>query len=188
MYKNKITFITKNKRKFERAKKIFESEGLQIKHLPLDTIEIQTDNNADIVTYSLQGLGCTLKKPLVQEDVGFYIPALNGFPGPYIKYVNKWLDPKYILKLMGKIKNRKCFRQSSLGIYNPKGNRITVFTSREYGLIAREARGSKNYNFDRIFIHDGFKKTRAQFTEDELINLTNLDNWKKLIKSIKSYE
>ena len=28
----------------------------------------------------------SLRKPVVVEDSGFVIDALNGFPGPYIKY------------------------------------------------------------------------------------------------------
>jgi inosine/xanthosine triphosphate pyrophosphatase family protein len=43
----------------------------------------------NVITYSIQGLGYILKKPLVRRDIGFYIPTFNGFPGPYIKYVNK---------------------------------------------------------------------------------------------------
>jgi XTP/dITP diphosphohydrolase len=180
-----VTFITKNKRKLYRAKEAFKKEGIKIKHLDIETTEVQGTNNEQVVTQCLKELGSRLKRFLVLEDVGFYIPSINGFPGPYIKYINKWFNPKHYLLLMDNQKNRSCYKESCLGLYLPSQDKVVVFSAKEFGEISYIARGSSPYPLDNVFIPEGYHKTRGELTEKEILQITNFKNWEDLIKYIK---
>jgi XTP/dITP diphosphohydrolase len=38
--------------------------------------------------------------PIIVEDAGLFVEALNGFPGPYSSYVYKTIGNEGLLKLM----------------------------------------------------------------------------------------
>lgn len=95
-----ITFVTGNPYKFEVAKKVIEKRGLILEKEKLETPEIQETDVVKIASYSAKWACEKLGKPAALTDVGWYIEALNGFPGPFIKYINQWLTSDDLLKLM----------------------------------------------------------------------------------------
>lgn len=80
---NKIYFITSNKGKLEALQKQFTSKDLKIKieGANLNIIEPQASNAKEVSKIKAKEAFSILKKPLIVEDGGFEIEALNGFPG-----------------------------------------------------------------------------------------------------------
>lgn len=64
------------------------------------------NNIADVSKYKAMEAFKILKKPILVEDGGLVIEALNGFPGPYTKYVLSTIGINGILKLMNGENNR----------------------------------------------------------------------------------
>lgn len=52
-------------------------------------------------------------------DGGCYVEALNGFPGPFIKYINKWLYAQDFLRIMHGKKNRRMVWKTCLTYCEP---------------------------------------------------------------------
>jgi len=52
-----------------------------------------------------------LKCPCIVDDESFYVDALNGFPGPYLKDYEKSLKAKGIYEVMNKFENDNCYAQ-----------------------------------------------------------------------------
>lgn len=98
----KIYFVTANKMKFEIAQAYFEkiSGNYELIQCEIDTPEIQHESVEEIARYSAVWAAKETGEPCIKMDVGFFISALNGFPGPFVKYANDWLAQDDFLKLM----------------------------------------------------------------------------------------
>ena len=97
---NKIIIGTGNIGKYNIANNIFKEKGLNLMQEKIETPEIQSYNVEDVSAYSALYASKTLNKPVIKSDVGYFISALNGFPGPFVKYINGMLSSEEILKLM----------------------------------------------------------------------------------------
>lgn len=146
----KITFITGNKGKFEEAKNIFSGSGIELLQEAYDTPEIQSESAEEIAKFSASYIGTKLNKPLFVMDRGFYIQGLNGFPGPFIKYINRWLTPEQVLGLLGDNTNRDAYWVTAVGVYIP-GKEVNVFTAKDIGSVPLTIAGELGYMADKLF-------------------------------------
>ena len=161
----KIYFITRNKHKFLEASKIMERYGIELRMLKANKVEIQARNLREIVLYSLALLYPEINKPIVVEDAGLFIRALNWFPGPYSSYVYETIGCKGILKLMESIEDRYAKFKSVVGFMD--SNHIKLFEGEVEGTIAYRELGSKGFGFDPIFTPKGVNITFAQMDVEE---------------------
>ena len=90
-----------------------------------------------------------LKTPLIVDDTGFSIDALNGFPGPYAAYVLNTIGNTGILKLMEGVTDRRARFTTAIAYADEQG--IQVFTGTIEGRITTSPRGSGGFGYDPIF-------------------------------------
>ena len=64
-----------------------------------------------------------LNTPLIVDDTGFFIDALNGFPGPYAAYVLNSIGNAGILKLMEGISDRNARFTTGIAYADERGIR-----------------------------------------------------------------
>ena len=179
-----ILFITGNKEKIAIANAVLEPQKIKVTPLKMDCPEIQADNNEQIAIASAKYASDFTKSDVVKVDSGFYIEALNGFPGPYAEYVERKLDAQYILKLLADEANRTAYYKEVLA-YCEYGKEPIVFTTHTYGKIDTELSGTDGYNFDRIFICDGDDKTMAHFSQRQRAKKYSHQNWENLVAYLK---
>ncbi len=160
-----ILFITGNKHKYSEVLPIADRLGFRILMKPGYKLEIQSNKLEEIsLTAALEAYKY-LKKPLMVEDAGLFIDALNGFPGPYSSYVFKTLGCDGILKLMTGITTRNAvFRSVVTLIYPPF---IIVEQGVCPGTIASEKRGERGFGFDPIFVPERDNRTFAEMSIEE---------------------
>ena len=161
----KIHFVTSNRNKFEEAYRVLEKYDIRMEQLPLEKVEIQSDDVQKIAIYAAKQAYSIVKAPVVVEDTGLFIEALGGFPGPYSEYVYRKIGIRGILKLMDREDNRKAYFKSAVAIILPPWEK--VFTGRIEGTIAREPRGDKGFGYDPIFIPNGDSRTFAEMSIEE---------------------
>ncbi len=97
-----------------------------------------------------------LNMPVMVDDSGIFINALNGFPGPYSRFVEDKLggNPK-VLKLMEGEKDRSAYFKTVIGYCEP-GQEPLVFPGGVVeGKIAYEERGTGGFGYDPIFEYNG---------------------------------
>lgn len=179
-----ILFITGNKEKVAIANTILSGENIKVKAMKMDCPEIQSDDNETIAMASAKYASDVTKCNVVKVDTGFYIEALNGFPGPYAEYVERKLDAEDILKLMENKTNRKAYYKEVLA-YCEYGKEPIIFVTYTYGKLSTELSGSEGYNFDRIFICDGDDKTIAHFNQNQRALKYSNHNWKELVRYLR---
>lgn len=184
-----IYFATGNIYKFQVAQKVLERSDIQVVQKKLEIPEIQGDRVEDIASYSAKWACDKLNLPIAVTDAGYFIEALNGFPGPYIKYINNWLTSTDLLKLMKGQKNRKVIVKGCLAYCEP-GEKPIVFKSEVTGSIALKAKKSKKENttsINEIFIPNGYDKVESEIPHDEMISFwAKMENyWEKLVEYLR---
>ena len=96
-----IYFITSNHSKFTSLQELLQPLGVDLRQLDYDFDE---GRGLDIQTIAKSKLSQAKKafpdKRLVVDDRGFFIPALKGFPGPFVKLLLNSFSYPGIIKLM----------------------------------------------------------------------------------------
>lgn len=153
-----VIFATRNKGKFEEARRKLEEVGVKLLQYDGGYPEIQADDLMEVALYGARYLSRKLNKPFFLEDAGLFIKTLNGFPGIYSAYVFRKIGCKGILKMMEGMKDREAWFRSVIA-FKEKGKRLKIFEGVCYGRISYEERGKKGFGFDPIFIPEGSDKT-----------------------------
>ena len=109
--------------------------------------------------------------PVISDDSGLCIAALNNRPGIYSarlakKYGSFFNAMKFILEKMGKQKNRKATFVCSLSYKDNKG-KITTVEGRLKGNISKKIIGKNGFGYDPIFIPMRYKITFAQMLKSK---------------------
>lgn len=164
-----VFFATNNFHKFEEARRVLAQYKIAVGMLRVKALEIQSDSLSDIAQASVIDAFERCHLPVIVEDAGLFINALNGFPGPYSAYVYKTVGNAGLLKLMEKVADRKATFQSIIAYYD--GYRVPVcFEGEAAGKITSEERignGKSGFGFDPVFQPDGSAKTFAEMILEE---------------------
>lgn len=155
-----ILFVTGNKNKVIEAQKILEYP-LEIANIDLD--EIQSLDINEVIAKKAETAFGILKKPLIVEDVGLYVKAWNGFPGPFIKFLHLAGDSSYemILKMLESFDDKTIKVKALIGYHD--GKEVQVFEGAFDGQLV-EKRGEQGWGFDQFVIPDGHDKTFGEMT------------------------
>ncbi len=183
----KIYFITSNDYKFQIANKALMGSGFELVQQQLETPEIQSDSVDEIAAYSARWAADKLKYPIILTDAGCFIEALNGFPGPFIKYVNGYFTAQDFLNLMIDKKNRQAVFKDCLAYCEP-GKDPVLFTSIAPGTISDKVGQAGKTAINEIFIPAGFDKPESEIPTDQRIDFWNkhVNNFELLADYLKS--
>ncbi len=128
--------------------------------------------------------------PVISDDSGLCIKALNNKPGIYSARLAKkhgsFLNAmKFIIKKMKDKKKRTAFFICSLS-FKKKDKRIITVEGRIKGEISNKILGKNGFGYDSIFIPDGNKVTFGQMLNSKKIRMDHrFIAFKKLRKIIK---
>ncbi len=156
----KFVLISSNDRKIEELKTLLEPE-IEVDAIKMEYPELKLDDPCEISKAAAKMLCERIKKPVIVEDSGFFIDALNGFPGIMTKYTHNRIGLTGMLRAMKGVSNRKCWYKSAIGICLP-GKQPACFFGIEEGKVAEKIRGKKGWGQDPIFMPKGKKKTYGE--------------------------
>ncbi|MCL6578199.1 MAG: XTP/dITP diphosphatase [Candidatus Bathyarchaeota archaeon] len=165
-----IFFATNNVNKFNEARMVFGEYKIAVGMLRVKTLEVQSDSLEEIAKTSVVEAFGKCNLPVIVEDAGLFVEALNGFPGPYAAYVYKTIGNKGLLQLMEKIENRKAVFQSAVAYYSSDLKSPICFKGEVFGEITRKemtVNNSSGFGFDPIFQPVNSAKTFAEMTIKE---------------------
>jgi non-canonical purine NTP pyrophosphatase (RdgB/HAM1 family) len=179
----KIFYITGNSHKFKNAKRYANKLGFDLVQKKLRIKEIQSGLIENIVKEKAKQAFKILRKPLIVSDSGWNIPSLNGFPGPYMHYINQWFEAEDFLKLMKGKKDKSIILEHIICAISSKG--LKLFKKRISGEFINRPRGS-GLSSDRVIILGKSKNTIAenQNNNKESVDDTNL--WEKVYQWSKT--
>ena len=183
---NTLIFVTSNEIKFEVAAQVFHSSGISLKQMRLCPPEIQSNCTDEIAEYSAMWACQRLNQPVVTTDAGFYIEALNGFPGPFIKFVNEWFSAQDFLNLMQDRENRRVMIRDCLAYCQPD-RKPKTFCRVHRGELATEPGKKSGTPMEQILIPEGYSIPISEIPPDEMVAYwSSVSTWQDLKRYLET--
>lgn len=167
-----VHMLTKNAVKFQIAQDIFSRDNVPLTQLEQEAIEIQSTDVVEVARFAAISAANTFNVPVFKTDVGFYIHALNGFPGPLIKFATQALSAQDWLNLMAKHADQNLTIRESVVLAFPSGE-SQVFIGETAARFTDHAAG-EGVSIDQVVIVGTDSRSIATYTAEE-----SLVRWKR---------
>ncbi len=160
-----LGIATRNMHKVEEINNVLGACGYRVEPVEAPKLEIQSESLEEIALHAAVTALHYHGEPVIVEDAGLFIEALNGFPGPYSSYVYKTIGIRGLLKLLQGVGDRRAYFYSVIALATKRG--VNLFTGRVDGVITEEPRGSGGFGFDPVFKPMGSDKTFGEMSLEE---------------------
>lgn len=147
----KIHFVTSNQRKIMDARAACSLFDIEVEPLEFPIDEIQHHDPLQISRHKAQQAYQLAKQPIVINDASWSIPALNGFPGGYMKEVAAWFSPDDFIRLVQGKDNRICCIETVIYI---DGDHQEVFQGEYWATVSPKPRGVGN-SIEQVAVFGG---------------------------------
>jgi len=139
--------VTSNANKAREAAAYFAGV-LEVEHIALECPEFRHVDIGEIARGKAEFAYGVLSRPLIVDDTGLFIDALDGFPGPCAAYVHDTIGNAGVLKLMEGVENRGARFETAIAFAREDG--IRIFRGILPGTIVAP-RGIGGFGYDPIF-------------------------------------
>ena len=174
-----IFLVTSNPRKVEDYNRRLDNSNYIIKNVSLDLNEGRSLDIKEIAELKLaQAKTLYPNERIIVEDRGFFIPALNNFPGPFVKVFLNSIGTKGLLKLMEGMEDRRANFVSVLAYFD--GEKDHYFYDYEKGFLINEEKRSNIRGRPEILYIYG----RETFPDKSLAEL-NDQEWESYLIDIE---
>ncbi|OQB05889.1 MAG: dITP/XTP pyrophosphatase [bacterium ADurb.Bin212] len=177
----KILYVTKNDNKLAHAQQFTAGSGIEIKSSKIEVPEIQAASVHEVIKHKALSAWNLLQKPLIVSDSGWEIPALGGFPGPYMHHINSWFTPEDFLALMQKKQDKKIVLNHLIAVVlngEPK-----IFTEKTYGKFISQPRG-RGTSLDRVVVMGKSHGTIAENNNAGIVSADGQAIWSEIVEYI----
>ncbi|MCZ8494754.1 XTP/dITP diphosphatase [Priestia megaterium] len=181
-----IIIATKNAGKVKDFETLFSPKGFKVKSL-LDFPEIEDVEEtgvtfAENATLKAEAISSALNTPVIADDSGLAIDALNGEPGVYsARYAGESKDDNAnIEKVLQKLNDvpfekRTARFHCALAIAVP-GKRTEIVEGTCEGHILEEKRGENGFGYDPIFFIEKWRCSMAELTKEQKNQISHRAN------------
>ncbi len=162
-----ITLVTGNSRKLGEARLALKDFDIAVENKQFEIDEIQAKDPIIIAEHKAKEAFRLTGEPVVVTDTSWDIPALNGFPGGYMKDVANWFSPSDFINLLKDYSDKTiCFTET---ICYQDSSQTKTFSQRFAGKLADHPRGTGN-SIDQLAEFDGFtigeRQQQGRFSHD----------------------
>jgi len=177
-----IYFITSNEKKFTSLKNKLSSLKINLERLEYDFDEGRELSIEQVAKNKLsQAKEAFPDKRLIVDDRGFFIPALNGFPGPFVKLLLGSFSYKGLIKLMADEEDRRAIFSYAVGYFD--GKKDTVLVADEIGFITDTPKGNNLHGWTDLLYVYGY----PSFPDRSLAELSDSE-WEQYLEDIKDID
>lgn len=155
-----FVLVTGNRGKLEEARRIV---GAELGGVALDLPEIQDLDPHTILEAKAEAAWRALGRPLVVEDTSLELLALNGFPGPLVKWMLEAVGAEGIAKVALATGDPRATARCLL-LYRD-GERAVVGEGIAPGTLVLPARGAGGFGWDPVFLPEGETQTYAELPD-----------------------
>lgn len=134
-----VILVTGNERKVGEAKQSCDLFDIKVIQKSADIDEIQSHDPLKISEHKARSAYELLGQPLVVTDTFWNIPALNGFPGAYMKEVAQWFTEQDFINLIKDKDDKTIIFSENITYFD--GKEVVRF-SKEYSGKIVEPRGT----------------------------------------------
>jgi XTP/dITP diphosphohydrolase len=157
-----IAFVTGNKGKLEEVQHALGQVGVTVTQSDVTPVEVQADDLVTVARAKALDAAQTLEGPVLVDDAGLFVNALNGFPGVYAAHALNTIGLDGLLKLLEGVDERRARFECVLALAESPDGPVRTFTGVCPGAIATEPRsGGHGFGFDPVFVPEGHVETFA---------------------------
>jgi XTP/dITP diphosphohydrolase len=156
----KLRFVSNNKHKIEECKIILAPLGVEVVPISLKINELQTADPIALVRHKALEAFDRVRHPLFVEHTGLYLKHLNDLPGGLTQLFWDRLEADRFSELFGATTDPSAIAKTYIGYVD--GRKIHHFEGVIPGTIAPKPRGSRDFQWDCVFVPDGHRETFAE--------------------------
>src|SRR5271166_3792744 len=157
---SRLLLLTKNDPKFEEFTKLFVGTNYTITKASIPIEEIQTEDMEALVSDKVIKAYHKIRRPVFVDHTGLHLDVLNGLPAGLTEIFWNRLKNERLAQLFG---NTPVTAVTLIGYCD--GKLVRIFSGKVTGTIASEPRGPEGFQWDPVFIPDGYSETFAELGE-----------------------
>ena len=157
-----FVFVTGSADKRREAARIL---GFEPAAHPLDLPELQSLELAAILKAKAEAAFGALGAPVLVEDVSFEIEAMNGFPGPLVKWMLAALGAEGLAHAALALGDGSAKAVCALAYFD--GQTLRTFEGETRGRLVAKARGGNGFGWDPVFQPQGSAQTFAELEPED---------------------
>ncbi len=169
-----IVIASKNANKVKEFEEAFKKSAIKVESLNafenVPDVDETGQTFAENAMLKAAAIMAFTKLPVIADDSGLVVPALNGRPGVHsARYAGDHDDDANNAKLLKEMENksdRTAYFESVLIYLTPEGDKITA-NGRVAGQILRAKRGTNNFGYDPLFYVPEKQLTLAEMSTHE---------------------
>lgn len=161
-----FTLVTGNKNKLLETERIL---GFRPDAHELDLPEIQSLDLQTVLEEKGAEAWRRLRRPIVVEETGFELAALNGFPGPLVKWMLEAVGADGIARTGVALGDTRA--TARCGLLYRDGDTVILAEGTTSGRLVTPPRGGDGFGWDPVFVPEERRETYAELTpadKDEL--------------------
>lgn len=163
-----LKFITSNKDKVREVQSILTEHTVE--QLDVEIPEVQSMNPQEIIQQKLEYGSGHFSGDFIVEDVSLSFPALNGLPGPLVKWFEKTLGLDGIYNLLYKYEDQSAEHKIVYGL-SLQNKPIQFFEGVTDGKIVKPV-GEGDFGWGPMFKPQGSEQTYGQLGYEEKLKFS----------------
>ncbi len=156
-----IYFITGNKDKLREVRALIPA----VRGIDMDVVEIQEIDAHKIIAAKLAEAQRYQSGAFIVEDTSLSLDAMNGLPGPLVKWFMKAVGIEGVYQLAAAFGSARATARTLIG-YAEENGTIHFFEGSLAGTLV-PPRGTAGFGWDAIFQPDNSSRTFAEMTPGE---------------------
>jgi len=160
-----LLFVTGNRSKLAEARRLAGAAGQALEAVEVDLPEIQSLDMAEVLRAKARHAWESVQRPLVVEETGLELAAMNGFPGPLVKWMLEAVGAAGIAR-------------TALASGEPRAKAVCLllWTDGRHTVLARgetsgdlvlPPRGANGFGWDPVFQPAGDTRTYGELPDEE---------------------
>lgn len=155
-----LTFVTSNTNKLKEVVAILGADfPFELRNQAVDLPEMQGEP-ADIAKEKCRLAAKQVQGAVLVEDTSLCFNALNGLPGPYVKWFLEKTGLEGLNNMLAAYEDKSAYAQCIFA-YASVGAEPQAFVGQTHGQIV-PARGPTSFGWDPVFQPDGYTQTYAE--------------------------
>jgi len=158
--------------------------GSDVETVLADLPEIQSLDYLEVVRAKADEAWRQVGRPLIVEEAGLDLAALNGFPGPLVKWMLKAVGAEGVAQTadaLGDVRaTARCF------LLYKDGNQELIAEGRTDGTLIHPGRGTYGFGWDPVFLPEGGANTFAELTGHEKDAVSHRGKaWREMVRLLQ---
>lgn len=164
--KKKIRILSSNSHKLKEIQKFLEKHDIEVVGKNIKLEELQTEDLDVLVKDKALKAYREIGRPLIVEHTGLFLERINGLPGGLTQIFWDKLGVNNFAKILGAPDASSKAVATTVLCY-VDGKKFNIFKGEIQGCITNTPKGDFSFQWDCVFIPEGFDKTFAEMSVEE---------------------